>query len=179
MFGWILDLQSIPHKLNDNGAAAMSLSNSMENDEFFCLHTTNMTAVSGCCNLRIISTPNKVARSLHFWGQIFNNALCFSLYLAFVFFVYLTTLMTIWPQKCSDLATLTPNFIRWPIWRKPVLNLNPISRCTRLQRTFSQLGWTHRAWKKWMLRFVRVYSLIAFLKQIQRCLILQGVSKKR
>ena len=48
----------------------------------------------------------RAARSLHFWGQILNNALCFSLYLPFVFFVYLTTLMTIWPQKCSDLATL-------------------------------------------------------------------------
>ena len=30
----------------------------------------------------------------------------FLLFLPFVFFVYLTTLMTIWLQKCSDLATL-------------------------------------------------------------------------
>ena len=48
----------------------------------------------------------RVARLLHFWRQTFNNALCFLLYLPFVFFVYLTTVMKIWLQKCSDLATL-------------------------------------------------------------------------
>ena len=51
----------------------------------------------------------RVAKLLHFWSQTFNNAHCFSLYLPFVFIVFLTTLMTIWLQKCSDLATL-PEF---------------------------------------------------------------------
>ena len=48
-----------------------------------------------------------VARLLHFWSQTFNNALCFSLYLPFVFIVFLATLMTIWLQKCSNLATVS------------------------------------------------------------------------
>ena len=38
-------------------------------------------------------------------GQTFDNTLSFSLYLPSVFSVYLTTLMTIWLQICSDLAT--------------------------------------------------------------------------
>ena len=37
--------------------------------------------------------------------NFFKQYSCFSLYLPFVFFVFLTILMTIWLQKCSDLAT--------------------------------------------------------------------------
>ena len=48
----------------------------------------------------------RVARLLHFWSQTLNDALCFSLYLSFLFIVFVTILMTIWLQKCSDLATL-------------------------------------------------------------------------
>ena len=48
----------------------------------------------------------RVARLPHFWSQPFNNALCFSSYLPFVFIVFLTTLIS-WLQKCSDLATLS------------------------------------------------------------------------
>ena len=36
---------------------------------------------------------------LNFWGQIFNNAHCLSLYSSFVSFVFLAALMTVWPQK--------------------------------------------------------------------------------
>ena len=31
------------------------------------------------------------------FGQIFNNALCFSLYWPFIFFVFLTELVMVWP----------------------------------------------------------------------------------
>ena len=39
-------------------------------------------------------------------SQTFNNALCFSLYLPFVFFVFLTALMTVWLNYSRNLATL-------------------------------------------------------------------------
>ena len=72
-----------------------------------CARSLCLEALASLTDLLQVASTGRVARSLHFWGQIFNNALCFSLYLPFVFFVYLTALMTIWPQKCSDLATLS------------------------------------------------------------------------
>ena len=55
---------------------------------------------------KVLNYQTTVARLLHFWSQTFNNALCFSLYLPFVFIVFVATLMTIWLQKCGNLATV-------------------------------------------------------------------------
>ena len=44
--------------------------------------------------------------SIHELGQIFNNALCFSLYWPFDFFVFLTKLMIVRPNYSRMLPTL-------------------------------------------------------------------------
>ena len=48
----------------------------------------------------------RVARLLHFWSQTLKQCSLFFFVFAFCFLCLLTKLMTIWLQKCSDLATL-------------------------------------------------------------------------
>ena len=52
-----------------------------------------------------LEMETRVARFLHFWNPTLTMLFVF-LCICLVFFVYLTTLIKIWLQKCSDLATL-------------------------------------------------------------------------
>ena len=54
-------------------------------------------------------------------GKIFNNALCFSLHLLIFSFVFMTALITVWPDYPGILATLYP--IQLGVPEKSVLSI--------------------------------------------------------
>ena len=58
-----------------------------------------------------VCVPTRVARFLHFWSQLLTMLFDFLCICVLFFIVYLTTLMTIWLQECSDLATLVPTHV--------------------------------------------------------------------